>query len=113
MILTQKYRDLKPDNLFITFDKKSNELQLKIGKSTKNEKTHTFLADFGVSTSNVSKKGQPDISGTPVFMAPEQITYGMFDIKVDMWAIGVILYQVALKLVAIPVHFSLVIFSPI
>jgi serine/threonine protein kinase len=36
-------------------------------------------------------------------MAPEQITYGMFDIKVDMWAIGVILYQVALKLTAIPV----------
>jgi hypothetical protein len=55
---------LKPDNLFITFDKTSNDLQLKIG-NTKLILGNTSIADFGVSTSNQSKKGEPDISGTP------------------------------------------------
>jgi serine/threonine protein kinase len=45
------HRDLKPDNLFVYFDKKTGELQLKIG-------------DFGISNTKQNIR-TTEIAGTP------------------------------------------------
>lgn len=76
------HRDLKPSNLF-------------------KDKTHRGgtcikLLDFGIAKSSfeairLTQSGQK--LGTPFYMAPEQYREGTVDIRTDIWALGVILYQ--------------------
>ncbi|MFH2008617.1 MAG: protein kinase [bacterium] len=80
------HRDLKPDNVFLKHDPRQGE-QVKI-------------LDFGIS--KVKSSGDPGLGltktgavmGTPYFMAPEQAK-GLKDIdeRIDLWAVGVMLYQ--------------------
>ena len=54
------------------------------------------IGDFGVSKSDIQKiKITNTLSGmtTPAYMAPEMIVQKPYTTKVDMWALGVILYQ--------------------
>ena len=68
-------RDIKPENIFINKD-----YIIKIG-------------DFGVSK-QVSDhiKAVTDI-GTEIYYAPERIENGEYDDKVDIWALGCIIYE--------------------
>ncbi|GAB4375754.1 MAG: hypothetical protein Kow0042_21410 [Calditrichia bacterium] len=71
------HRDIKPANLMITTD---NILK---------------IVDFGISklkgTSGLTRPGV--IIGTPAYMAPEQVAGGRIDHRVDIWALGVILFE--------------------
>jgi eukaryotic-like serine/threonine-protein kinase len=79
------HRDLKPANLFLTQRADGTPL--------------VKVLDFGLSkdtTSNgvgVSLTAANMLIGSPYFMAPEQIRNQGVDARVDIWAIGVILYQ--------------------
>ena len=71
------HRDLKPANVFV-----SDDLQVRI-------------SDFGAA----KLMGGPGLTqegwtvGTPLYMAPEQISAGPTDHRLDLYALGAILYQ--------------------
>lgn len=68
------HRDIKTANIFIHND------TFKIG-------------DFGFATDNLTD--MPKL-GTPLYMAPELLNAKPYTQKVDVWSLGVILYQLLL-----------------
>ncbi len=78
------HRDLKPDNVHLVRDR-TGVLTVK-------------LLDFGIAKLNVedaqgpTKTGAP--VGTPLYMAPEQCTGGEVDARADVYAFGVMLYEI-------------------
>jgi serine/threonine protein kinase len=76
------HRDLKPHNLMIARDAGGRET--------------VKLLDFGIAktfdgTTELTATGL--MLGTPQYMAPEQVMDGAIDHRTDLYAIGVILYQ--------------------
>jgi serine/threonine protein kinase len=73
------HRDLKPGNIMLRDD------------------GTVALIDFGISRSaHVNKEtadGPPTITGTPYYMSPEQARGSSTDERTDLYALGVILYQ--------------------
>ncbi len=79
------HRDLKPDNLFLV--------------EREGEPSLVKLVDFGIAKT-VGVEGESlkltrtgTLVGTPYYMAPEQINGGKVDVRTDLYALGVILYQ--------------------
>ena len=52
-----------------------------------------MLTDFGFSCFIDPEEGLDNFLGTPQYMAPELINNKKYDEKVDIWALGVIAYQ--------------------
>jgi diguanylate cyclase (GGDEF)-like protein len=76
------HRDLKPSNLFVVTDGMGQE--------------HVKILDFGVvkqvsSAVDVTQAGAT--LGSPLYMSPEQIQGPTVDARSDIYALGVILYQ--------------------
>ena len=75
------HRDIKPENFMM--------------KKEKNEGMTIKLMDFGTSDF-IQKEGFNYISqGTPLYIAPEVYLEQTYDSKIDMWATGVVLYNMA------------------
>jgi len=74
------HRDIKPANIMLTADDPSGP-QVKI-------------ADFGIARIESSTMTQVGtVMGTPSYMAPEQLRGEPVDARADIWAAGVLLYQ--------------------
>ncbi|WP_406452246.1 serine/threonine protein kinase [Streptomyces sp. NBC_00876] len=69
------HRDLKPSNLII------------------DESGKVHLLDFGIAQVMGSGPPKATVAGTPRYMAPEQVTAGQLDGSVDVYALGIILYE--------------------
>ena len=72
------HRDIKPANIFV-------------GKDDR-----TTLADFGIAkaaseTQHLTRTGM--LIGTPEYMSPEQAEGGTVDYRTDLYALGIVLYQ--------------------
>lgn len=86
------HRDLKPENMVLhvdTANAPSNALH--IAPTLK-------IADFGLSKYLSEESGANPVLGTVEYMAPEmlRIKFGMsgnYTAKVDLWSIGVILFE--------------------
>jgi serine/threonine protein kinase len=68
------HRDLKPRNILIGKDERA------------------YVTDFGIAFS-LAAEGVTDSFGTPEYMAPEQVENKTLDHRVDLYAFGLILYQ--------------------
>jgi serine/threonine-protein kinase len=83
------HRDLKPDNLFLA-ERPGGTPIVKV-------------FDFGISKAGLAKKGGArrekaitqtnDFLGTPAFMSPEQLQSSDTDARADIWALGVVLFE--------------------
>lgn len=76
------HRDLKPDN--VLYDVETNRIK---------------LIDFGISKSMYNRRtGENEsmwtVTGTQFYKAPEMLNGSAYDEKVDVWAVGVIAYQI-------------------
>jgi len=69
------YRDLKPENVLI------------------DSEGHVCLTDFGISKIIDESTRTNSIVGTTCFMAPEVIKGEPYDLAVDWWSFGVLLYH--------------------
>lgn len=70
------HRDIKPENLLLS---KEGTIQ---------------LADFGWSSANVTPANRRDtLCGTLDYLSPEMIRGEKYDESVDIWAVGIIMYE--------------------
>ena len=73
------HRDLKPENILI--DKKFN----------------VKLCDFGWCMELGVEAGRKSMCGTNEYMAPEVLANQIQDYRVDIWAMGILLYEMIHK----------------
>ena len=69
------YRDLKPENILL------------------DEKGYLRLVDFGMAKKLEYNNKALSFCGTPEYLAPEIIKGEGYDINVDWWSLGIILYE--------------------
>jgi len=69
------HRDIKPDNVLLT---RAEQPQ---------------LADFGSAQLLSSERAQGEIVGTVAYLSPEAARGGAVDARADLWALGVMLFE--------------------
>lgn len=69
------HRDIKPANIFV-----NNDCDIKIG-------------DFGLATNIQSSINKEILVGTPLYLSPEQLSHKHYNEKVDIFASGLVLYE--------------------
>jgi len=71
------HRDIKPDNILLDDD------------------GNAYLTDFGIARAT-TKDGEEedDVSGSPGYIAPEQITAGEIGAHTDLYSFGIVIYEV-------------------
>jgi hypothetical protein len=72
------HRDLKPANVMID------------GRGT------ARITDFGLAALSADLEERREISGTPAYMAPEQLSGGQVTVRTDLYAFGLIVYEMFL-----------------
>mmetsp|Transcript_37541 Transcript_37541/g.55271 ORF Transcript_37541/g.55271 Transcript_37541/m.55271 type:complete len:330 (+) Transcript_37541:292-1281(+) len=71
------HRDLKPENLLLVSADNDSEVK---------------IADFGFAKKCPTKECLLTQCGTPGYVAPEILEGSAYDVRADMWSVGVILY---------------------
>ncbi|XP_075432057.1 LOW QUALITY PROTEIN: serine/threonine-protein kinase ULK3 [Ascaphus truei] len=69
--------DLKPQNLLLS----------------SLDRPHLKLADFGFAQHMYPQDEPQALRGSPLYMAPEMVCSKQYDARVDLWSVGVILYE--------------------
>uniref|UniRef100_H2ZWX1 Serine/threonine-protein kinase ULK3 n=1 Tax=Latimeria chalumnae TaxID=7897 RepID=H2ZWX1_LATCH len=69
--------DLKPQNILLSSP----------------DRPHLKLADFGFAQYMSPWDEKHVLRGSPLYMAPEMVCHNQYDARVDLWSVGVILYE--------------------
>ncbi|XP_068131783.1 serine/threonine-protein kinase ULK3 isoform X1 [Hyperolius riggenbachi] len=69
--------DLKPQNILLSSV----------------DRPHLKLADFGFAQHMICQDEPQSLRGSPLYMAPEMVCSKHYDARVDLWSVGVILYE--------------------
>jgi hypothetical protein len=69
------HRDLKPANIML------------------DGRGRVRITDFGLALSSADASGRSETAGTPAYMAPEQIGKGEASIRSDIYALGILFYE--------------------
>ena len=84
------HRDLKPENVKLTPNGKVKVLDFGLAKAFQQ---HGPNADLSDSPTVMSTFGPAGIVGTPGYMSPEQVRGEAVDKRADVWAFGVLLWE--------------------
>ncbi|KAG8576137.1 hypothetical protein GDO81_009782, partial [Engystomops pustulosus] len=57
------------------------------------DRPHLKLADFGFAQHMTCQDEAQSLRGSPLYMAPEMVCSKHYDARVDLWSVGVILYE--------------------
>ena len=84
------HRDLKPSNVFVTgYGVKPLDFGL----------AQTVVDDVMATAANLTVAGQ--VVGTPAYMAPEQLDGSQVDVRADLFAAGVLLFDMVTRSVPV------------
>ena len=88
------HKDLKPDNILVYMDaeQKPRVRLTDFGSGTLTDPLR--LAEWGITRMATAVPGQP-VSGTPLYLAPELLLGHSPTVQSDLYALGVMLYQLA------------------
>jgi serine/threonine protein kinase/tetratricopeptide (TPR) repeat protein len=87
------HRDLKPSNVMVTRDGRVKVLDFGLAKMTSGDVPARGAALDPAVASTIT--GEPHLLGTVPYMAPEVIRGGVADSRTDIFAFGVILYELS------------------
>ena len=99
------HRDIKPDNLFLTEDSRVKVLDFGVAKLRRDQADLGNAATIGGNVSaqgpgpqpplpgEVTATGTGVVIGTPGYMSPEQLAGGEVDARTDLFALGVVMFE--------------------
>ena len=79
------HMDLKPQNILLT--------NVITSKTTYFKAPILKLADFGFASYLSVDQTKTSLRGSPLYMAPEMVLDRKYDAKVDLWSVGVIMFE--------------------
>ncbi|MDC3960423.1 PD40 domain-containing protein [Polyangium jinanense] len=86
------HRDLKPENILLDDAGPIKVLDFGIAKQVE-AKAISTITDAHTLTEGDRESREKVILGTPPYMSPEQLLGGDIDPRTDIWAVGIILYE--------------------